>query len=57
MAWWAGHHRARGRSDAEAYRRFYHTFGTDALSAQALGPDDAVALADRINQRIIEGID
>lgn len=49
MAWWAGHQRARGRSDEEAYSRFFHAFGIDVLSAQALGRPEAMALADKIN--------
>ena len=48
MAWWAGHHKAAGRSDAESYRRFYHQFKIDALSAQALGVTEAQDLTCRI---------
>ena len=48
IAWWAGHQRAAGRSDSESYRRFFHTFGVDVLSAQALKRDDALALAERV---------
>jgi len=48
MAWWAGHHKAAGRSDAESYRRFYHQFGIDALSAQALNAKEAADLAARV---------
>jgi superfamily II DNA or RNA helicase len=33
LALWAGIQRARGRSDAEIYRRFYLTSGTDMMSA------------------------
>jgi len=50
MALWAGHQRALGRSDAEGYRRFWHAFHIDALSAQALGADEARALAVRIGE-------
>jgi superfamily II DNA or RNA helicase len=57
MAWWAGHHQAKGRSDAESYRRFYHQFGIDALSAQALGPVEASALAEKINRVLTEGVE
>ena len=35
MAWWAGEHRALGRSDSEIFRRFYLTFGVDWMTAQA----------------------
>ena len=48
IAWWAGHERARGLGDSDSYRKFYLTYGVDVLSAQALGADDALALADRI---------
>lgn len=41
IAMWAGHQRALGRPDYESYRRFYFAFGTDVLSAQALGVQDA----------------
>lgn len=33
IALWAGHQRAKGRSDAESYRRFYFAAGTDVLGA------------------------
>ncbi len=49
IAWWAGWLKANGRDDAESMRRFYHTFGTDILTAQSLSRPDALALADRIN--------
>lgn len=35
MAWWAGEHRAQGRSDSEIFRRWFLIFGTDWLTAQA----------------------
>jgi superfamily II DNA or RNA helicase len=44
IALWAGHQRAQGRSDQHSYRRFYHTFGMDVLSAMALGRADAEKL-------------
>lgn len=49
MKTWAGwqvYH--LGRSDAEAYRRFFYKFGTDAYTAQTLSPVDAYALETRI---------
>jgi DNA repair protein RadD len=52
MAWYGGHNTAKGRSDAEGYRRFYHTFGVDVLSAQALGVAEAEALTLRIQQQL-----
>lgn len=53
ISWWAGYHKAQGRSDAESMRRFYHTFGTDILTAQSLGRPEALALADRINLTLV----
>jgi len=52
MAWWAGHQRAAGRTDAQSYRLFWFKFGIDALSAQALGATEAIELAERINNSI-----
>jgi len=49
IAWWAGHQRAAGHPDSESYRRFYHMFGVDVLSAQALNTAAAESLAERIN--------
>jgi hypothetical protein len=54
LAWWAGIQRRDGRSDRESMRKFYHTFGVDVLSAQALKAADALPLADKINQKIGE---
>jgi superfamily II DNA or RNA helicase len=34
---WAGMRRLEGRPDDESYRRFYHTFGVDVLTAQTYG--------------------
>jgi len=52
IAWWAGHRRAAGDADSVSYRRFYHTFGTDVLSAQTLGRADAEELTTRVNKNI-----
>ena len=52
MALWAGQQRAAGRPDDESYRLFYHLFGMDILSAQALGRKDAEALRDRIKEAL-----
>ena len=49
IAWWAGHQRAAQRPDSESYRRFYHTFGVDVLSAQVLKRPAAEALTERID--------
>jgi len=56
MAWWAGYHQQLGRSDSESYRRFYHQFGIDVLTAQTLNYDDALKLANKINDILIRGI-
>lgn len=52
IAWYGGVRRAAGDADSVSYRRFYHSFGTDVLSAQALGRADAEVLAERINKSI-----
>lgn len=54
IALWAGYQRALGRPDSESYRRFYFMFGLDVLTAQALGTQDALSLADKINQKIVD---
>jgi superfamily II DNA or RNA helicase len=54
IAWWAGFQRAQGRGDSESYKRFYHKFGMDVLTAQALGSVDAGALQGKINLHIQE---
>lgn len=52
IAQWAGWQDAFGRSRSESHRRFWFLFGTDVLSAQALGTDDARALSERIKQQM-----
>lgn len=52
IAWWAGYQRAAGRPDSESYRRFYHSFRIDVLSAQALGRPAAEELTGKINNAI-----
>lgn len=44
IALWAGWQAHQGRDLSQSYRVFYHTFGLDVLSAQALGRPDAEAL-------------
>jgi superfamily II DNA or RNA helicase len=44
MAWWSAQQHVQGRPDKEIQRRFYHTFGIDMMSAQALGRPDAEKL-------------
>ena len=48
---WAGIKRDDGQDDHEIYRRFFHTFGTDIMSAQALKTADAIALDNKIKER------
>lgn len=48
IALWAGVQRDLGRSDSEIYRRFFHGYGIDILSAQTLGASDARNLKERI---------
>ena len=45
---WAGYQRDEGLSDSAIYRRFYHNFGVDVLSAQALNGASAADLAWKI---------
>lgn len=52
IAWWAGKQRSKGLSDAESYKKFYLTFGTDILTAQSLGRAEANELARKINWEI-----
>lgn len=48
IAQWAGYHKHNGASDSEIYRRFYHAFNIDILSAQALGVADSTVLYSKI---------
>lgn len=48
IALWAGWQSHQGRDDSQSYRIFYHTFGLDVMSAQALGRPDAEALTLKI---------
>jgi superfamily II DNA or RNA helicase len=49
IAWFAHHQQQLGRPTSESYRRFYHMFGTDVMTAQTLGRPEALVLADKIN--------
>ncbi len=49
IALWAGWQRSLGRDDAEAYRRFWHAFGTDVVTAQSLGAREAHDLGLKID--------
>lgn len=53
IAMWAGYQRALGRPDSESYRRFYFRFGTDVLTAQALGVEDAAELETRVREAVV----
>ena len=55
MAWWGGLQRSLGRSDSEAYKRFYFTFGVDWMTAQTLKRTEAEALNERLNGEL-EGV-
>lgn len=44
IALWAGWQGTLGRPEPEVYRRFFFAFGTDVMSAQALGARDAEEL-------------
>lgn len=48
ISWWAGYRRAESMSDSEAYRRFYHRYGVDVLTAQTLGTKEAEELGLRV---------
>lgn len=52
IAWWGAHRQAIGDPDSVSYRRFYHLFGIDVLSAQALGRADAELLTAKVNRSI-----
>ena len=47
---WAGYHKAVKRDDSYIYKRFYHTFGIDVLSAQVLNTKDATQLQEKITK-------
>lgn len=49
IALWAGVRRDKGDDDHAIYRRFFHTYGTDIMTAQTLGAKDAHALREQIN--------
>lgn len=48
IALWSGWHLALGKNEQYQYRKFFHDFGIDVASAQALGRPQAEALAGRI---------
>lgn len=48
MAQWGGRRHAEGMDDSQMQRAFWHRFGIDVLSAQALKRADAQVLLDRL---------
>ena len=54
MAWWAGFQLNMGRSNSESYKRFYWMFGVDVMTAQTLNSRDALALAEKVNLKLVE---
>lgn len=52
MAWWAGYQQSLGRDMRESHVRFYHAFGVDVMSAQALGKNEAEALTGKVAAHI-----
>jgi hypothetical protein len=48
MAVWGGRWHAAGETDSQIQRRWFHTFGVDVLTAQALPRADAQALLDKL---------
>jgi superfamily II DNA or RNA helicase len=54
IAMWAGLWKSKGATDRESYRRFYHTFGVDVLTAQTLNQKKAEELTLKINRYLEE---
>lgn len=52
MAAFGGIWHARGETDSEIQRRFFHTFDIDVLSALTLDRRGAASLLERINERV-----
>jgi DNA repair protein RadD len=52
IALWAGYWKSHNAADVESYRRFFHMFGFDIMSAQALGSSDAKELETNIRAEI-----
>ena len=50
MSLWGGWQNAQGRDKREGWRRFFHRFGVDVLTAQALGRPEAERLEIEINK-------
>lgn len=54
IAWWASFQQC---SDSESYRKFFHLFGTDVLTAQTLPGDEMIKLANNINDYIAKKVE
>jgi superfamily II DNA or RNA helicase len=52
IAIWATIQRQQGKHDSESYRRFYHTWGVDVLSAQMLGYRQSIELTEKIRNEL-----
>lgn len=52
IALWAGYQRHLGQTESEILRRFFFVFGTDIMSAQALGAPEARELMERIVSKL-----
>ena len=58
MGYWGGWRKKQGDNDSQMQRRFFHLFGVDVLSAQALKRAEAEDLRQRITAKLLlDGID
>lgn len=53
MGYWGGLRKVKGDNDSQMQRRFFHLFGVDVLSAQALKRADAEDLRQRITEKLL----
>ena len=53
IARWAWVWHSRGADDSEIYRRFWHLFGTDVMTAQTLGASEARELMEKISDATV----
>lgn len=52
IALWAGYWKSHNATDTQSYRRFFHMFGHDIMSAQALSSNEAKELEATIREEI-----
>lgn len=52
IAIWAALQRQKGHPDSESYRKFYHTWGIDVMSAQTLNYQASLKLNQKIREKI-----